>query len=99
MSNLTLQVYATGHYNNAGLADQIMVWSAASQSYQNLALYDLRSFGSQYDYLTGWKLVDGFGPAAPYVNPTLKPGQGFWFNAVNSAFQWIEPNDYKSTLE
>ena len=99
LSNLTIHVNAQGHYNNAGQADQIMVWSAASQGYQNLALYDLRSFGSQYDYLTGWKAVAGFGPTSAYVNVTLKPGQGFWFKAVNNAFQWVEPNDYKAGLE
>ena len=99
LSNLDLRVYATGHYNNAGLADQIMTWDTASQTYTNLALYDLRSFGEEYEYLTGWKLVDGFGPAAPYVSPDFKPGQGFWFRAVNGPFQWVETNTYQDSLE
>ena len=99
LSNLTVHVNAEGHYNNAGQADQIMVWNAASQTYQNLALYDLRSFGAQYAYLTGWKPVSGFGPTSAYVNVTLNPGQGFWFKAVNGSFQWVEPNDYQSGVE
>ena len=99
LSNLALRVYATGHYNNAGLADQVMVWDTDTQTYVNLALYDLRSFGGEYAYLTGWKLVNGFGPAAPYVSPDLMPGQGFWFRAVNSPFQWVELNKYLDGLE
>ena len=99
LSNLAIRVNAEGHYNNAGQADQIMVWNAGAQGYQNLALYDLRSFGAQYDYLTGWKAVAGFGPTSAYVNVTLKPGQGFWFKAVNGAFQWVESNDYKDGLD
>ena len=99
LSNLAIRVNAEGHYNNAGQADQIMVWDAGSQGYQNLALYDLRSFGAEYDYLTGWKTVAGFGPTSAYVNVTLKPGQGFWFKAVNGSFQWVESNDYKAGLE
>ena len=99
LSNLTIHVNAEGHYNSAGQADQIMVWNAASQSYQNLALYDLRTFGEQYSYLTGWKAVNGFGPTSAYVNVTLNPGQGFWFQAINGPFQWVEPNDYRDSLE
>ncbi|NCA83271.1 MAG: hypothetical protein EOM72_11090, partial [Opitutae bacterium] len=34
----------SGHHNNAGLADQVMIWDAGAQSYVNLALYDLRAF-------------------------------------------------------
>ena len=89
----------TGHYNNAGQADQLMLWNPATTSYVNLALYDLRSFGAQYDYLTGWKAVAGFGPTSAYVNVTLKPGDGFWFRAVNGSFTWVETNDYKAGLE
>ena len=99
LSNLTIHVNATGSYNNAGLADQIMIWDAGSQGYVNLALYDLRSFGAEYDYLTGWKPVAGFGPTSAYVNVTLKPGQGFWFRAVNGSFQWVETNEYRATFE
>ena len=99
LSNLAIHVNAEGHYNNAGQADQIMVWDAGSQGYQNLALYDLRSFGAQYASNTGWKAVAGFGPTSAYVNVTLKPGQGFWFKAVNGSFQWVESNDYKAGLE
>ena len=99
LSNLAIRANAEGHYNNAGQADQIMVWNAGAQGYQNLALYDLRSFGAQYDYLTGWKAVAGFGPTSAYVNVTLKPGDGFWFRAVNGSFTWVETNDYKAGLE
>ena len=99
LSNLTIHVNATGSYNNAGLSDQIMLWDTGSQGYVNLALYDLRSFGAGYDYLTGWKSVAGFGPTSAYVNVTLKPGQGFWFRAVNGAFQWVETNEYRATFE
>ena len=99
LSNLAIRVNAEGHYNNAGQADQIMVWDPVAQGYQNLALYDLRSFGAQYDYLTGWKAVAGFGPTSAYVNVTLKPGDGFWFRAVNGSFTWVETNDYKAGLE
>ncbi len=99
LSNLTIHVNAQGHYNTAGLADQIMIWDSGAQTYVNLALYDRRSYGEQYAYLTGWKLADGFGPAAAYTNPVLKPGEGFWFRAVNGAFQWVELNDYKASLE
>ena len=99
LSNLAIHVNAEGHYNNAGQADQIMVWNAGLQGYQNLALYDLRSFGAQYASNTGWKAVAGFGPTSAYVNVTLKPGQGFWFKAVNGSFSWVESNDYKAGLE
>ncbi len=99
LSNLTIHVNAQGHYNTAGLADQIMIWDSGAQTYVNLALYDRRSYGEQYAYLTGWKLADGFGPAAAYTNPVLKPGEGFWFRAVNGAFEWVEPRDYQAGLE
>ena len=99
LSNLDLRIYATGHYNNAGLADQIMAWDSAAQAYTNLALYDLRSFGEQYASNTGWKAVSGFGPTAPYESPDFKPGQGFWFRAVNGALEWVETNAYRDLLE
>ena len=99
LSNLAIHVHATGHHNNSGLADQMMVWDAGTQSYLNLALYDLRAFGAQYAYLTGWKLSDGFGPLAGYVNPQFDPGEGFWIRAVNGGFQWVETNKYRENLE
>ena len=89
----------SGHHNNAGLADQVMVWDAGLQSYLNLALYDLRAFGAQYASQTGWKLSDGFGPLAGYVNPQFDPGEGFWIRAVNGDFQWVETNKYRENLE
>ena len=99
LSNLSIHVHATGHHNNSGLADQVMVWDAGTQSYLNLALYDLRAFGAQYASQTGWKLSDGFGPLAGYVNPQFDPGEGFWIRAVNGDFQWVETNKYKGNLE
>lgn len=99
LSNLALRIYATGHHNNAGLADQVMAWDVGSQAYTNLALYDRRAFGEEYEYLTGWKSADGFGPEAPYVSPLLPPGRGFWFRAVNGAFEWTEANPYLNDLE
>ena len=99
LGDLALHIYATGHYNNAGLADQVMLWDAGSQAYINLALYDLRAFGQQNASKTGWKLVGGFGPKAPYVSPLLPPGRGFWFCAVNHAFQWVEENKHLDALE
>ena len=99
LSNLAIHVHATGHHNNSGLADQVMVWDAGTQSYLNLALYDLRAFGAQYASQTGWKLADGFGPLAAYVNPQFASGQGFWIRAVNGAFEWAETNKYKLNLE
>ena len=99
LSNLAIHVHATGHHNNSGLADQVMVWDAGTQSYLNLALYDLRAFGAQYASQTGWKLSDGFGPLAGYVNPQFDPGEGFWIRAVNGDFQWVETNKYKEHLE
>ncbi|NCA82235.1 MAG: hypothetical protein EOM72_05765 [Opitutae bacterium] len=99
LSNLSIHVHATGHYNNSGLADQVMVWDAGTQSYLNLALYDLRAFGEEYASQTGWKLSDGFGPLAGYVNPQFAPGEGFWIRAVNGDFEWVETNKYKENLE
>ncbi len=99
LSNLALRIYATGHHNTAGLADQVMAWDVGSQAYSNLALFDRRAFGEEYEYLTGWKSADGFGPEAPYVSPLLPPGRGFWFRAVNGAFEWTEDNPYLDDLE
>ena len=99
LSNLALRTYATGHHADANQADQVMIWDAGAQSYVNLALYDLRAFGAQYADQTGWKLADGFGPLAGYVNPQFEPGQGFWIRAVNGAFEWVETNKYMENLE
>ena len=67
----------SGHYLSPGSADQIMIWDAGTQGYLNLALYDARSFGEQYAYLTGWKAYTNF-TGATYLNPVLPPGSAVW---------------------
>jgi len=100
LSNLNVKANATGHYLSPGSADQIMVWDAGSQSYVNLALYDVASYyGSQYANLTGWKAYTNFASGAPYVSPMLPPGQGFWYKAVSNDFEWVETNKYLGALE
>ncbi len=97
--DMDIHVHATGHHNNPGLADQIMVWDAGSQSYLNLALYDLRPYGEEYASLTGWKSFTGFGSKTPYINPILEPGRGFWLKAVNGSFEWAKTNQYLNHLQ
>ena len=100
LTNMNLRLAATGHPSNPNAADQMMIWDAAEQEYVNLALYDVRTYGEEYAYLTGWKAYDGFGPGAPYAtNVVLVPGQGFWIRAVNGSFAWSETNKYENTLE
>ena len=100
LGDLQLHAHGTGHYLLPGAADQIMVWNAGSQSYLNLALYDVVSyFGTNYAYLTGWQAYTNFGSGAPYVSPALPPGQGFWYKAVSNGFDWVEANKYLDALE
>ena len=100
LGNLGMPARGTGHYLSPGAADQIMVWDAGTQTYVNLALYDVASYyGAQYAYLTGWKAYTNFTAAAPYANPQFKPGQGFWYKAVSNAFEWVETNKYLDALE
>ena len=92
LNDLDIHKNATGQKLLPGSADQIMIWDAGTQGYQNLALY-------QSGTNKGWKLTSGFGPGGAYVNPALAPGRGFWFRVVNSAFDWVETNAYKDHLE
>ena len=92
LNDLDIHKNATGQKLLPGAADQIMIWDAGTQGYQNLALY-------QSGTNKGWKSTSGFGPTAAYVNPSLAPGQGFWFRVVNSAFDWVETNAYRDHLE
>ncbi len=99
LSHLNVQAHATGHYLSPGAADQIMIWDAGAQTYLNLALYDVASYyGAQYAYLTGWKAYTNFTSGAPYVDPVLPPGQGFWYKAASNDFEWVEPNAYLDAL-
>ena len=54
-----------------------MVWDAGSQTYLNLALYDARSYGEQYAYLTGWKAYTNFNGSS-YENPVVPAGAAVW---------------------
>ena len=68
----------SGHHADPNLADLAMIWDAGNKQYVNLALYDARSFGAQYAYLTGWKAYTGFGAGASYTNPVLPAGSAVW---------------------
>ena len=100
LMDMDLRLAATGHASNPNAADQAMIWDAGEQEYVNLALYDVRTYGEEYAYLTGWKAYEGFGPGAPYAtNVVLVPGQGFWIRAVNKTFEWTEQNKYTEEIE
>ncbi len=74
----------SGHHVSPGSADQIMVWDAGTQGYLNLALYDVRAYGAQYAYLTGWKAYTNFASGAPYVNPILPAGAAVWIRGATA---------------
>ena len=92
LNDLGIHLNAKGQRLLPGSADQVMIWDAKSQTYLNLALYE---WGTN----KGWKASSGFGPAAPYTNPVIPAGQGFWLRSVSGAFDWVETNEYLQYLE
>ena len=92
LNDLGIHQNAKGQRLLPGSAEQVMIWDAQSQAYVNLALYE---WGTN----KGWKAFSGFGPAAPYTNPVIPAGQGFWLRSVSGAFNWVGTNRYRSGLE
>ena len=92
LNDLEIDQNAKGQRLLPGSAEQVMIWDAGSQKYVNLALYE---WGTN----KGWKATSGFGPSAPYTNPVLPLGQGFWLRSVSGAFNWVRTNAYRGGLE
>jgi hypothetical protein len=97
LSNLTLKASATGHPTNPTLADQVIIFNATTQTYTTYALYDISSYGAEYEQYTGWKSITNFTFAGPYADVTLESGQGFWIKATRP-FTWVETNKYLGNL-
>ena len=92
LNDLGIHQNAKGQRLLPGSAEQVMIWDAQSQAYVNLALYE---WGTN----KGWKAFSGFGPVAPYTNPVIPAGQGFWLRVVSGAFDWVRTNAYGGGLE
>ncbi|MBI9020322.1 MAG: hypothetical protein JEZ10_03590 [Verrucomicrobia bacterium] len=97
LTNLSLHVNATGHASDINQADQVIVFDTETQSYVTYALYDISSYGAEYEIYTGWKNITDFTFGGAYADAILKIGQGFWVKA-NNQFTWVETNKYLDNL-
>lgn len=98
LSDLKLNESAQGDVYNPAKADQIIVWNEVTQKYSTYSLYDLRAHEGYESYVF-WQAFGDFGWGRPTVDPTFQPGCGFWFRAVNKAFDWTETNKYNENVE
>ena len=98
---LALHENATGDAFSTAKADRLHVWNAATQKYDDYALFDARDVNGEDlsdEYPTGWQPVTHFGAKGTYTDAEIRMGQGFWLRVANVGFDWIETNRYLDAI-